>query len=196
MQFYGPASAGPFFVAAFRENRGARQRMSGGCPERGEPDAHLRSCSPVLQVQQRRPPPSAGTGRSCWGSGRQDARPAQGSQQTLGTATRRKLSGGPASAGPFFVLGALFGGAPSSVSSLRFLDSFPRPGEAFGGTCKVCNCPSPFLPLSRQKQKAPPFGGAGIAVAMTERVQQQTPPRRRTGEAFVMRSWALRVPGG
>ena len=47
MQLYGPASAGPFFAAAFQENWGARQRISGGCPVRGEPEAHLKSCSSI-----------------------------------------------------------------------------------------------------------------------------------------------------
>ena len=40
------------------------------------------------RVQQRRPPPMAETGRSCWGSGQQDARAAQGTMRMLGAATR------------------------------------------------------------------------------------------------------------
>ena len=40
------------------------------------------------RVQQRRPPPVAETGRSCWGSGQQDARAAQGTMRVLGAATR------------------------------------------------------------------------------------------------------------
>ena len=39
MHFYGSASAEPFFAASFPENRGARLRISGGCPARGEPEA-------------------------------------------------------------------------------------------------------------------------------------------------------------
>ena len=39
-------------------------------------------------VQQRRPPPAADTGRSCWGRGQQDTSAAQGTKWTLGTATR------------------------------------------------------------------------------------------------------------
>ena len=39
-------------------------------------------------LQQRRPLPAAETGRSCWGSGQQDANAAQGVKQTLGAATR------------------------------------------------------------------------------------------------------------
>ena len=40
-------------------------------------------------AQQRRPPPAADTGRSCWGRGQQDTSAAQGTKWTLGTATRR-----------------------------------------------------------------------------------------------------------
>ena len=39
-------------------------------------------------AQQRRPPPAADTGRSCWGRGQQDTSAAQGTKWTLGTATR------------------------------------------------------------------------------------------------------------
>ena len=42
-------------------------------------------------VQQRRPPPAADTGRSCWGRGQQDTSAVRGTKWTLGTATR--LSG-------------------------------------------------------------------------------------------------------
>ena len=42
----------------------------------------------MARVQQRRPPPVAETGRSCWGSGQQDARAAQGTMRMLGAATR------------------------------------------------------------------------------------------------------------
>ena len=39
MQLYGSASAEPFFLLpTFPENRGARLRISGGCPARGEPE--------------------------------------------------------------------------------------------------------------------------------------------------------------
>ena len=38
--------------------------------------------------QRRRPPPVAETGRSCWGSGQQDASAAQGTMRMLGAATR------------------------------------------------------------------------------------------------------------
>ena len=36
VQLYGSASTEPFFAAPFPENRGARLRISGGCPARGE----------------------------------------------------------------------------------------------------------------------------------------------------------------
>ena len=39
-------------------------------------------------AQQRRPPPAADTGRSCWGRGQQDTSATQGTKWTLGTATR------------------------------------------------------------------------------------------------------------
>ena len=44
------------------------------------------------RVQRRRPPPAAETGRSCWGSGQQDASATYGTKRMLGAATRR--SGG------------------------------------------------------------------------------------------------------
>ena len=47
MQLYGSASAEPFFVAPFPENRGARLRISGGCPARGEPEALTKLCSSI-----------------------------------------------------------------------------------------------------------------------------------------------------
>ena len=47
MHFYGSASAEPFFVAPFPENRGARLRISGGCPVRGEPEALIDLCSSI-----------------------------------------------------------------------------------------------------------------------------------------------------
>ena len=38
MQLYGSASAEPFFVVHFSGEQGARLRISGGCPARGEPE--------------------------------------------------------------------------------------------------------------------------------------------------------------
>ena len=104
-----------FFVAPFPENWGARLRISGGCPARGEPEAlidpcssiawraaHAQRCTPVLQVQRRRPQPAAETGRSCWGRGQQDTSTAQGAKWMLGAATRRMLPCSPALAGLLF----------------------------------------------------------------------------------------------
>ena len=42
----------------------------------------------MARAQRRRPPPAAETGRSCWGSGQQDASAAQGTKRMLGAATR------------------------------------------------------------------------------------------------------------
>ena len=47
MQLYGSASAEPFFAAPFPENWGARLRISGGCPARGEPEARINLCSSI-----------------------------------------------------------------------------------------------------------------------------------------------------
>ena len=44
----------------------------------------------IFPLQRRRPPPVAETGRSCWGSGQQDASAAQGTMRMLGAATRKK----------------------------------------------------------------------------------------------------------
>ena len=48
-----------------------------------------RASSPCLQ--RRRPRPAAEAGRSCWGSGLQDASAVHGTKQTQGAATRRLL---------------------------------------------------------------------------------------------------------
>ena len=48
--------------------------------------------SAVYAQQRRRPPPVAETGRSCWGSGQQDASAVQGTMRMLGAATRKKRS--------------------------------------------------------------------------------------------------------
>jgi len=133
MHFYGSASAEPFFAVCFPENWGARLRISGGCPARGEPEAlidpcssiawraaHAQRCTPVLQVQRRRPQPAAETGRSCWGRGQQDTSTAQGAKWMLGAATRRNFSYGSASAEPFFAVCAPQNGAYNKAPPLRF----------------------------------------------------------------------------
>ena len=54
------------------------------------PQAFLSNKSKILfPLQRRRPPPVAETGRSCWGSGQQDASAAQGTMRMLGAATRK-----------------------------------------------------------------------------------------------------------
>ena len=58
---------------------------AGSCRAATEGPANRRS---KKNVQQRRPPPAADAGRSCWGSGLQDASAAQGTKQTQGAATR------------------------------------------------------------------------------------------------------------
>ncbi len=47
MQLYGSASAEPFLLLTFPENWGARLRISGGCPVRGEPEALINLCSSI-----------------------------------------------------------------------------------------------------------------------------------------------------
>ena len=47
MHFYGSASAEPFLLPTFPENRGARLHISGGCPARGEPEALIDLCSSI-----------------------------------------------------------------------------------------------------------------------------------------------------
>ena len=57
--------------------------------KKGYRNARRRFCTPkfkiilplnMARVQRRRPPPAAETGRSCWGSGQQDASAAQGTR--------------------------------------------------------------------------------------------------------------------
>ena len=48
-------------------------RISNNCSSIAWAAEPPQRCSPVQQVQQRRPPPAAETGRSCWGRGQQDA---------------------------------------------------------------------------------------------------------------------------
>ena len=132
-------------LPAFPENWGARLRISGGCPARGEPEALInlsssiacraqpcQRCTPVLQVQRRRPQPAAETGRSCWGRGQQDTSADQGAKWMLGAATRRSFSYGSASAGPFFA--ARFPGELGGTTA--HLRRLPRKGRAGGALPK------------------------------------------------------------
>ena len=61
--------------------------------KRGRSKREIINNSSAIDVQQRRrPPPAAETGRSCWGSGQQDASAAQGTKRMLGAATRKQRS--------------------------------------------------------------------------------------------------------
>ena len=67
------------------DGEGAPAPLRGAAAAAAEGPINRRS---EKKVQRRRPPPAADTGRSCWGSGLQDASAAQGTKWTLGTATR------------------------------------------------------------------------------------------------------------
>ena len=66
---------------------------------RGSQSALPVSKSLSLWEQRRRPPPAAETGRSCWGSGQQDA---SGAQRMLGAATRAVSPQVTERASPFY----------------------------------------------------------------------------------------------
>ena len=67
----------------FRENGTAERPQTLRCPK------IINNLSAKNAQQRRRPPPVAETGRSCWGSGQQDASAAQGTTRMLGAATRK-----------------------------------------------------------------------------------------------------------
>ena len=67
------------------DGEGAPAPLRGAAAAAAEGPINRRS---EKKVQRRRPPPAADTGRSCWGSGLQDASAAQGTKQTQGAATR------------------------------------------------------------------------------------------------------------
>ena len=77
-----------------------------------------------LWEQRRRPPPAAETGRSCWGSGQQDASAAQGTKRMLGAATRKQRR-------PFQIVllqrKLLQNGKPSAAAA-RHMEMLPRNG--------------------------------------------------------------------
>ena len=68
------------------DGEGASRSLRGAAAAAAEGPINRRS---EKNVQQRRPPPAADAGRSCWGSGLQDVSAAQGTKQTQGAATRR-----------------------------------------------------------------------------------------------------------
>ena len=111
MQLYGSASAEPFFAAPFPENRGARLRISGGCPARGEPEALIDLCSSI----------------AC------RAQPCQRCSPVLQALIIFQMQlYGSASAEPFFV--AHFSGEQGSTTA--HLRRLPRKGRA-GGAYKT-----------------------------------------------------------
>ena len=113
MQLYGSASAEPFFVAPFPENWGARLRISGGCPARGEPEARINLCSSI----------------AC------RAQPCQRCSPVLQALIIFQMQFyGSASAEPFFVA-RLPGELGSTTAHLRRL---PREGRA-GGAQNLCS---------------------------------------------------------
>ena len=72
-----------FRSSPFRENGTAERPQTLRCPK-------IRNNFSAKNAQQRRrPPPVAETGRSCWGSGQQDASAVQGTMRMLGAATRK-----------------------------------------------------------------------------------------------------------
>ena len=122
-----------FFIAIFPAELGGTTAHLRRLPRKGEPEAlknlcssiacraqPCQRCTPVQQVQRRRPQPAAETGRSCWGRGQQDTSTAQGAKWMLGAATRRNFSYGSASAEPFFAVCAPQNGAYNKAPPLRF----------------------------------------------------------------------------
>ena len=98
-----------FLLPAFPENRGARLRISGGCPARGEPEALLNPCSSI----------------AC------RAQPCQRCSPVLQALIIFQVQlYGSASAEPFFV--ACFSGERGSTTA--HLRRLPREGRA-GGAC-------------------------------------------------------------
>ena len=112
VHFYGSASAEPFFAAPFPENRGARLRISGGCPARGEPEALIDLCSSI----------------AC------RAQPCQRCSPVLQALIYLSVHFyGSASAEPFFFAACFSGEQGSTTAHLRRL---PRKGRA-GGAYKT-----------------------------------------------------------
>ena len=80
------ALVGKLLLAISVQGRSAGPEAGRGVPT--PPSLPLDSTHPAMQ--QLRPPPAAETGRSCWGSGQQDASAVQGTKRMLGAATRRQ----------------------------------------------------------------------------------------------------------
>ena len=77
---------------AFKRQSGLRKQMEGLCPNKLRRFSRIANYNKIPlkmpRVQRRRPPPAAEAGRSCWGSGQQDASAAQGTRRMLEAATR------------------------------------------------------------------------------------------------------------
>ena len=86
------------FFANFANAEAAAVPLYAPSREKGTPERpRTLRCTEIINhfsaenaQQRRRPPPVAETGRSCWGSGQQDARAVQGTMRMLGAATRKK----------------------------------------------------------------------------------------------------------
>ena len=86
------------FFASFANAEAAAVPLYAPSREKGTPERpQTLRCTEIINhfsaenaQQRRRPPPVAETGRSCWGSGQQDARAVQGTMRMLGAATRKK----------------------------------------------------------------------------------------------------------
>ena len=77
---------------AFKRQSGLRTQMEGLCLNKLRRFFRIANYNKIPlkmpRAQRRRPPPAAEAGRSCWGSGQQDASAAQGTKRMLGAATR------------------------------------------------------------------------------------------------------------
>ena len=158
MQLYGSASAEPFLLLTFPENWGARLRISGGCPARGEPEALINLCSSI----------------AC------RAAPCQRCSPVLQALIYLSIQlYGSASAEPFFVAHEkTFRLLPLVAATLPLLslrDIFHRPGEVgpqgdgFSGNDKVSG--------TAQRR---PLGGA-VERSETEGISLTAPPKARCG---------------
>ena len=85
------------FFSSFANAEAAAVPLYAPSREKGTPERpQTLRCTEIINhfsaenaQQRRRPPPVAETGRSCWGSGQQDARAVQGTMRMLGAATRK-----------------------------------------------------------------------------------------------------------
>ena len=90
-----PADHGPSFASLFPSlaavsSAAIPMRVKLKTPRANAAAATTLDIPTGWDLQQRRPRPVADAGRSCWGSGQQDASAAQGTMRMLGAATRKK----------------------------------------------------------------------------------------------------------